>query len=97
MTQTTLSFYAADFDRDVFEFCLHDGVVLGAMGIVNLLWEDFSALEVAKDAHLEGVVWDAVKDNMPGSLTLSVLYALTPDQVMKRFQGKDWLDCEFIE
>jgi hypothetical protein len=75
MTQTTLSFYAADFDRDVFEFCLHDGVVLGAMGIVNLLWEDFSALEVAKDAH----------------------YALTPDQVMKRFQGKDWLDCEFIE
>ena len=48
--------------------------MLHAAGILNTRWEDFSAVEVAKSVGLIGVAWDAVADDTPGTLELTLWY-----------------------
>ena len=93
MTRAIVRFYAADFSREVFEECVRGGVIVGASGTLNLLWEDFSALEVAGGLGLQDVTWAAVKDSSPGDLMLTVHYAaLTVAQVEARLGGQDWIE-----
>jgi hypothetical protein len=53
---------------------LHGGQTLHAAGILNVRWEEFSALDAAREAGLTGVVWESVSDNTPGTLELTVWY-----------------------
>ncbi len=98
MTTAAIHFYASDFCQEGFEYFVRDGLVVGAAGTINLLWEDFSAVDVAAEIGLSQVAWDAVRDSSPGDLTLTVHYpALTLTQVEQRLRGQDWIgDCEFL-
>lgn len=56
------------------EQVLRGGQVIRAAGVLNIRWEDFSALDFAREAGLQEVIWDALQDDTCGSLELTVLY-----------------------
>jgi hypothetical protein len=70
---------------------LQGGQILRAEGTLNLRWEEFSALYVARDVGLTEVVWDSVSDDTPGTLELTVWYphvqADTIRQQVARIEG----------
>ena len=78
MTTLRLEFYAADFGWNVFSSVLHGGEIVGITGVLNLKWADFSAVEFAREAGLDGrVEWEAVRDDTPGILSLKIEFRQT--------------------
>jgi len=64
---------------------LRNGQVLHASGTINLRWEEFSALNLVQGAGLTDVAWEAVSDDTPGSLELTILYPeLGEDRIRRR-------------
>jgi hypothetical protein len=63
---------------------LQGGQMLRAVGILNARWEDFSALNVARDAGLTEVAWDCVVDETPGTLELTVWYPHIQAEVIRQ-------------
>ncbi|MGI4787395.1 MAG: hypothetical protein ACRYFS_00950 [Janthinobacterium lividum] len=70
----TVCFDAQTMDYADFGKIVQDGTLLSTAGILNLLWEDFSAVEAARDLDLHGVDWEAVRDSTPGTLTCIIRY-----------------------
>ncbi len=63
---------------------LHGGHILHSVGILNIRWEDFSALELAQKAGLTGVIWDRVFDDTPGTLVLTVWYPQVEQNIVQQ-------------
>ena len=85
MTTLTVTVDTAGFGRTEFDALMQGGVILHTEGLLNLKWEEFSALDTARELGLSPVKWDAVQDDTPGSLTCVILYrALSPDDLQPR-------------
>ena len=74
MTFLNVTFDTQCVDVNEFKTLLQDGQVLHAVGILNIRWDDSSALELARDAELLGVTWDVVYDDTASSLELTIWY-----------------------
>ncbi len=80
MMTLAVTFDTASFCREDYDQIASDGLLLNVAGLLNLHWEEFSALDRARELGLHSVVWDAVWDDTPGSLTYTFRYdALTPE------------------
>ena len=80
MITLAVSFDTQSFNRADYDQIASGGVLLGAAGLLNLRWEEFSALKAARELGLHEVKWEAVWDNTPGTLTCTFRYdALTPE------------------
>ena len=80
MITLAVSFDTQLFCREDYDQIASRGVLLGAAGLLNLHWEEFSALDASREIGLRGVKWDAVWDSTPGSLICTFRYdALTPE------------------
>ena len=85
MTTLTITVDTSGFGRAAFDEIMQGGVLLRTTGRLNLKWEEFSALEVAREVGLSPVEWDAVRDDTPGTLTCVILYrVLSPDALQTR-------------
>ena len=62
------------FAKDDFDFLLVNGILLSVTGVVNRRWEDFSAIQAAKQFGLQNVGWEQTWDDTPGSLTFLIGY-----------------------
>ena len=69
MTILNVTFDTASFDRDIYRKIASGGVLMSVSGLINLKWEEFSALDIARELNFHEVVWDAVWDDTPGTLT----------------------------
>lgn len=75
VTFDTMALGREDYDR-----IASQGTVLNVAGLLNLRWEEFSALDAAHALGLQNVEWEAVRDSTPGSLTcLIACNALLPE------------------
>ena len=74
----TVDFDTSAFGKAEFDALLAGGMLLRAAGLLNLKWEEFSALDAAREIGLHDVEWDAVQDDTPGSLTCVIGYAALP-------------------
>lgn len=63
---------------------LQKGQILRAVGILNVRWEDFSALDVAREAGLSGVVWESISDDTSGTLELIVWYPHSQGETIRQ-------------
>lgn len=68
-----------------FKEITRNGKIIWAAGIINSRWEEFSALDLAREVDLQGIKWDSLQDDTPGSLTIMVEYpSLTIEEVESR-------------
>ena len=74
MAILTVTFDAQSFSRNAFDRIVQNGVVEHTSGLLNLLWEDFSALDAARELGLPPVTWEVTRDSTPGTLTCRVRY-----------------------
>ena len=72
MITVAITFDAHALGRAKYEEVVQHGTVTRASGLLNLRWEDFSALDAAREIGLHGVAWEAVQDDTPGILTCIV-------------------------
>ena len=73
-----------------YEQVISGGQVVRTRGVINARYEDFSALDFARDAGLQGVEWDALQDDTAGSIELSVLfYQSTLEEITARVNDPD--------
>jgi hypothetical protein len=80
MMTLAVSFDTQSFCREDYDKIASGGLLMNTAGLLNLRWEEFSAVNRAQELRLHGVVWDTVWDNTPGSLTCTFRYdALTPE------------------
>jgi hypothetical protein len=69
-----------------------EGQMIRAEGIINTRHEEFSALDLAREAGLHNVVWDALQDDTCGSLELTILYPYsTSEEITARVSDLDSL------
>ena len=95
MTTIAVTFDTQALSREDFDKVAQGGVMLGASGLLNLRWEEFSALEAARVLDLHGVVWEAVRDDTPGSLTCVIRYdTLALPELEKRLLDPSVLEYE---
>lgn len=64
-----VTFDAAALGREEYDQIASHGTVPTVSGLLNLQWEEFSALDAARALGLQNVEWEAVRDSTPGSLT----------------------------
>lgn len=57
-----------------YENLVRGGQIINAEGVINTLYEDFSALDFAREARFHGVVWDTLQDHTCGSFQMTILY-----------------------
>jgi|GEM_PF-2633968 len=74
MTLLTVTFDTPTFEQENFNEIMQGGTFLSVTGLLNLKWEEVSALEVARELGLHNVTWDAVWDDTPGTLTCVIRY-----------------------
>ena len=97
MTTLTVTLDTAAFGRAEFDKIIPGGMLLRTAGLLNLKWEEFSALDAAREIGLHDVEWDAVRDDTPGSLTCVILYrVLSPDDLQARLLAPYVVDYDFL-
>lgn len=69
MTLLTVTFGTPTFEPDNFSEIIRIGALLSIAGLLSLKWEEFPAPEAARENGLHDVVWEAVRDDTPGTLT----------------------------
>jgi len=74
MTVLTVTFDTSALRHDEFHTITQSGTLVSVAGLLNLKWEEFSALEVARELGLHNVVWEAVRDDTPEMLTCVIRY-----------------------
>lgn len=74
MTTIAITFDAQALSRVDFNRIVHGGTVIAASSLLNLRWEDFSALDAAREIGLQDVTWEATRDDTPGTLTCVIRY-----------------------
>ncbi len=74
MFTLTITFDTQSFSREGYEQIVKNGQLLGASGVLNLRWEEFSALDAARQVNLHPVIWETTRDDTPGSLTCIIHY-----------------------
>jgi len=75
------------------EALLLDGEVISVTGLINLKWEDFSAIDTARNSGLQGILWQSSYDDTPGSLSLTVRYSsLSTNDVTARFENRSEIE-----
>ncbi len=95
MTTLAVTFDSQALNRVAFDKVTQGGTVLGASGLLNLHWEEFSALDAARKLDLHGVVWEAARDDTPGSLTCLIRYdTLTLPELQERLSAQPVLEYE---
>ena len=95
MTTLTVTFDTQSFDPNTYAGIASGGVLLRAAGLLNLKWEEFSALEAAQELGLHSVDWEAVRDNSPGSLTCIFRFdTFDAPSLQARLQAAPVLDYE---
>lgn len=95
MTTLTVTVDTAAFGKAEFDEILQGGVLLHTAGLLNLKWEEFSALDTARELGLSPVEWEAVQDDTPSSLTFVILYRLLlPDDLQERLLAPYIVDCD---
>lgn len=98
MTTIAVTFDTQALSRESFSSIVQNGVLLSVSGLLNLRWEEFSALDAARDLDLHGVVWEAARDDTPGSLTCLIRYdTLALPELQKRLLGPSVLEYEIAE
>lgn len=96
MTTLEITFDTSAFGKAELDEMLQGGVLLHTAGLLNLKWEEFSALETARELGLSPVEWDAVRDDTPGSLTCVILYRdLSPADLQARLCTPYIVDYDF--
>ena len=98
MTTLTVTFDTSAFGRAEFDEIIPGGMLLRTAGLLNLKWEEFSALDAAREIGLHDVKWDAVQDDTPGTLTCMILYrVLSPDDLQARLLAPYIVDYDFSD
>lgn len=100
MTVVVFEVYGAGsgLTRSTFDALMAGGILLGAEGVLNQKWDDFSAEQAVADFGLQerGVTvdWDYTQDDTPSSLACRVLFpALSPSEIERRFVDHDASEC----
>ena len=97
----TVTFDTLALSREDYDLIASCGTLLSVSGLLNLRWEEFSALDAARELGLQNVTWEAVRDETPGSLTcfiacdtlLPELQAhLSQPPVLEYEISRDWHD-----
>ncbi len=97
MTTLMVTFDTSAFGKTEFDEIMQGGVLLHTAGLLNLKWEEFSALEAARELGLSPVEWDAVRDDTPGTLTCVILYrVLSPNDLQARLLASYIVDYDFL-
>ena len=95
MITVTVTFDSQALSRNDFDKIVLSGMILSASGLLNLRWEEFSALDAARELNLHDVAWEATRDDTPGSLTCIIRYdTVTLPELEERFQGLPVLGYE---
>ncbi len=76
VTFDTLALSREDYDK--IALC---GTLLNVSGLLNLRWEEFSALDAARELGLQNVEWEAARDDTPSSLTCRLAYDMLLPEV----------------
>ncbi len=98
MTTIAVTFDTQAVSKDDFDKVAQGGTVLGAAGLLNLRWEEFSALDAARELDLHGVVWEAARDDTPGSLTCVIRYdTFTLPELQERLLDPTVIEYEIRE
>jgi len=85
MTTIAVTFDTQALSQESFSRIVQGGMILDASGLLNLRWEEFSALDAARGLDLHGVIWEATRDDTPGSLTCLIRYdTLALTELQKR-------------
>ncbi len=69
-----VTFDTTALGREEYDQIASHGTVLTVSGLLNLRWEEFSALDAARALGLQNVEWEAVRDSTPGTLTCLIAY-----------------------
>ncbi len=72
----TVTFDTLALSREDYDKIASCGTLLNVSGLLNLHWEEFSALNAARELGLQNVDWEAVWDDTPGTLTCWLAYDL---------------------
>lgn len=67
-----VDFEAADVGREGVRQLLDRSVLLEAEGTINLRWEDWSAIELARSFDLSAVCWTASEDDSPARFAITL-------------------------
>lgn len=95
MTTIAITFDSQALSRDDFDKIAQGGAVLSVTGLLNLRWEEFSALDAARELDLHNVVWETARDDTPGSLTCLIRYDTnTWAELQERLSMPPVLGCE---
>ncbi len=95
MITVAITFDAHALGREEYDKIAQSGRVIGASGLLNLRWEEFSALEAARELDLHDVAWEATRDDTPGTLTCIIRYEDVPlPELEGRLQGPSVLEYE---
>lgn len=98
MITVTVTFDTHAVSRDDYVKILRSGTVLSASGLLNLRWEDFSALDTAREFNLRDVAWEATRDDTPGILTCIIRYEnAILSELAERFHEPPVLEYEIYE
>lgn len=97
MTILIVTFDTSAFGKAEFDAFIPGGMLLRTEGLLNLKWEEFSALDAAREIGLHDVEWDAVRDDTPGTLTCVIGYhALAPADLEARLLAPCVIDYDFL-
>lgn len=83
MLTAVITFIAQEFGKEDIARIIEDGEVINVAGVINLKWEDFCALELARAAGFAFVEWEATRDDTPSNLTLTVRYPVASAEQIK--------------
>ena len=93
MATVFITLNTTQVDTNDFETFVRDGEVISASGVINLRWEDFTAIDIAERLGFQEVNWDALGDDTPGSLSVTVCYPyLSSLAIEARCQSKSYIE-----
>ncbi len=89
MLLVTITLDTSSAGKEEVEDITLGGKVICAAGLINLKWEDFSAIDVARSIGLQETLWQSSYDDTPGFLTLTIHYfCLTPDEIHAKLENR---------
>lgn len=93
MLTAVIIFIAQEASKENIASVIEDGEVINVAGLLNLKWEDFCALALAREAGFAFVEWEATRDDTPSNLTLTVRYPfVSAERITTRLREEASID-----